>query len=70
MTVVYLLLIGIVLFLLDYPTLKKNPSKLTGFVYFVLLLIGLGINYIVIEDLPIDSPAIFIEKIIMSLMER
>ncbi len=70
MSIIYLLLIGIVLFLLDYPTLKKNPSKITGFVYGFLLLIGLGINYIIMEDLPIESPSIFLEKMVKIFIKR
>ncbi|WP_459764815.1 hypothetical protein [Alkaliphilus crotonatoxidans] len=70
MTIVYLFLIGLVLLSIDYPLLKGNKSKTLKFLYGFLLIIGLGINYIVIKRLPIDSPSVIFERIIMSFIER
>ncbi|SNS45644.1 hypothetical protein SAMN05446037_1010108 [Anaerovirgula multivorans] len=56
--------------LFDLPFLFKKKNPLATFTYYFLILIGIFIAYINIQDLPVASPAIYIEKLIDLIIRR
>lgn len=67
---VIVLLIILVLALFDVPFLLRKKSIIVAFTYCLLLFIGISIIYILIQDLPVASPAVYIEKAINFFLKR
>ncbi|WP_090442492.1 hypothetical protein [Natronincola peptidivorans] len=66
--VVLLIILAFTLF--DLPFLIKRKNPLVAFAYSFLLLMGIAIFYILIEDLPVASPAVYIEKALNLILKR
>jgi len=70
MIIILLIIALLTLLLIDLPTIRKGGNKLASSVYFLLMFIGFSIAIIVVLDLSVPSPAIIIEHIIKSILER
>lgn len=66
--VTILVILTLTLFDLSFLLRKKNP--LATFIYYFLILIGIFIAYINIQNLPVASPAIYIQKLIDLIIRR
>lgn len=66
--IVLLLILLVTLF--DIPFLMKRENKSATFTYILILILGIGITYIIMQDLPVASPAVYIEKAINLVFKR
>ncbi|MCC5911108.1 MAG: hypothetical protein JJT76_11795 [Clostridiaceae bacterium] len=67
---IVVLCIALALTIFDLPFLLKKKNKLVAFTYCSLLLVGIAISYILMEDLPVASPAVYIEKVVNFILKR
>ncbi|AKL96830.1 hypothetical protein CACET_c33870 [Clostridium aceticum] len=66
----FIIFILLCLTLLDLPfLLQYNKSNVT-ITYLALVLIGIAISYIVVQEVPVTSPAVLIEKIVVFVIGR
>ncbi|WP_198135397.1 hypothetical protein [Alkaliphilus metalliredigens] len=60
----------LLLTLFDLPFLLQSKQKRTLITYYSLVTIGIITIYIILMDLPIDSPVVVIEDLINFITER
>ncbi|AOY74898.1 hypothetical protein [Clostridium formicaceticum] len=62
--VFFVIFILLLLTIFDLPFLLEHTEKKAVIAYIVLIFIGIAINYIVIQDIPVTSPAVLIARVV------